>query len=78
MNSWEIKEGQLYKKFVFTDFVSAFNFMSKVGDEAEKMNHHPKWTNVYNVVEIWLCTHDAGNMITEKDKQLAETIDRLF
>jgi 4a-hydroxytetrahydrobiopterin dehydratase len=45
---------------------------------AEKMNHHPKWTNVYNVVEIWLSTHDAGNIITEKDRALALAIDKLL
>lgn len=77
MNNWEIKEGQLNKKFVFKNFVDAFGFMSKVAIEAEKMNHHPKWTNVYNSVELWLCTHDAGNTITEKDNQLASIIDTL-
>ena len=77
MNSWEIKEGQLYKKFVFKNFMDAFDFMSKVAIEAERMNHHPKWTNVYNSVEFWLCTHDAENSITEKDNQLASIIDSL-
>lgn len=77
MNNWEIKEGQLYKKFVFKSFVEAFGFMSKVAIEAEKTNHHPKWTNVYNSVEFWLSTHDAGNTITEKDNQLASIIDSL-
>jgi 4a-hydroxytetrahydrobiopterin dehydratase len=52
--------------------------MTRVAIEAEKMDHHPKWTNVYNKVEIWLITHDAGNIITEKDKKLAALIDGLL
>ena len=51
--------------------------MSKVAIEAEKINHHPKWTNVYSSVEFWLSTHDAGNTITEKDNKLASVIDSL-
>lgn len=51
--------------------------MTRVAIEAEKMNHHPRWTNVYNTVEIWLNTHDAGNIVTEKDHKLSELIDRI-
>lgn len=52
--------------------------MVQVGLIAESMNHHPKWTNVYNMVEIWLSTHDAGNVVTEKDHALAKAIDELI
>ena len=72
---WEEVNSQLYKKFVFKNFIDAFEFMGKVSAIAEKMNHHPKWTNVYNVLEIWLSTHDAGNVVTQKDIALAEAID---
>ena len=74
---WEEKNNQLYKKFEFKNFSEAFGFMTRVAIEAEKMNHHPLWTNVYNRVEFWLCTHDAGDIVTEKDRKLAEKIDTL-
>ena len=51
--------------------------MTRVAIEAEKMDHHPLWTNVWNTVEIWLSTHDAGDVVTEKDQRLAEKIDQL-
>jgi 4a-hydroxytetrahydrobiopterin dehydratase len=75
---WTNDNNVLYKKFEFKNFSEAFAFMTRVAIEAEKMDHHPKWTNVYNKVEIWLTTHDAGNMITEKDKKLAALIDGLL
>lgn len=78
MDTWQVKENSLYRKFEFKDFVHAFSFMAAVALEAEKMQHHPLWTNEYNNVEIWLTTHDAGNKITEKDKTLSEKIDKLF
>ena len=68
---------QLYKKFEFNTFSESFGFMTRVAIEAEKANHHPLWTNVWNKVEIWLSTHDAGNIVTEKDRQLAAAIDAL-
>jgi 4a-hydroxytetrahydrobiopterin dehydratase len=74
---WQEKDNTLYKKFSFGDFSKAFAFMTRVALAAEKMDHHPKWTNVYNQVEIWLSTHDAGDVVTEKDKKLAKTIDSL-
>ncbi|MBV4356468.1 MULTISPECIES: 4a-hydroxytetrahydrobiopterin dehydratase [Pinibacter] len=74
---WEEKDNQLYKKFKFKDFSQAFAFMTRVALEAEKMDHHPLWKNVYNEVEIWLSTHDAGNVVTEKDRKLASKIDAL-
>ena len=72
---WIENNNQLYKKFVFADFSEAFAFMTRVAIEAEKANHHPLWTNVWNTVEIWLTTHDAGNIVTEKDRALAAKID---
>jgi 4a-hydroxytetrahydrobiopterin dehydratase len=75
---WEEKKNQLYRSFEFKDFREAFAFMTKVALVAEKMDHHPNWTNVYNKVEIYLSTHDAGDVITEKDHKLAKAIDGLL
>ena len=75
---WEEKNNTLYKKFEFRDFSEAFAFMTRVALAAEKMDHHPLWTNVYNRVEFWLCTHDAGDIVTEKDHKLAAKIDALI
>lgn len=75
---WTEKEDSLYKKIEFADFSEAFAFMTRVAIVAEKMNHHPKWTNVYNTVEIWLNTHDAGDVVTEKDHKLADKIDKIL
>jgi 4a-hydroxytetrahydrobiopterin dehydratase len=75
---WTEENNALYKKFVFSNFSEAFAFMTRVAIEAEKMDHHPKWQNVYNTVEIWLSTHDAGNVVTEKDNVLASKIDDLI
>ena len=74
---WDKTGNTLYRKFVFADFSEAFSFMTRVALAAEKMNHHPLWTNVYNTVEIWLSTHDAGDIITDKDVILAKKIDAL-
>jgi 4a-hydroxytetrahydrobiopterin dehydratase len=74
---WQEKNNQLYKIFEFQDFSEAFAFMTRVALEAEKQNHHPLWTNVWNRVEIWLSTHDAGDIITEKDRNLALAIDKM-
>jgi 4a-hydroxytetrahydrobiopterin dehydratase len=74
---WQEKEKTLYKKFKFKNFSEAFAFMTRVALEAEKMDHHPTWTNTYDQVEIWLSTHDAGDIVTEKDKKLAGKIDSI-
>jgi 4a-hydroxytetrahydrobiopterin dehydratase len=74
---WLEKDNKLSRTFEFTDFVNAFGFMSKVAIIAEKMGHHPNWSNVYNKVTIELTTHDAGNTITEKDRKLSDAIDQL-
>ena len=75
---WTETDNKLYRKFEFSDFSEAFAFMTRVAIEAEKMNHHPLWRNVWNKVEIWLSTHDAGDIVTEKDRKLAERIDKLL
>lgn len=73
---WGIDQHKLFRHFVFSNFVDAWGFMSQVALLAETMNHHPEWSNVYNRVEIYLTTHDAGG-ITEKDFSLASQIDSL-
>lgn len=79
MNSnWQESGNKLYRKFRFPDFLSAMEFMNKASDPIEKLNHHPEWKNVYNTVEVWLCTHDAGNIVTEKDRKLAGILDEVF
>jgi 4a-hydroxytetrahydrobiopterin dehydratase len=75
---WKEENNMLTRTFEFNNFVDAFAFMTKVAFEAEKMNHHPNWTNVYNQVTITLNTHDAGNTVTEMDYKLADKIDKLF
>ena len=74
---WQEIDQSLYRKYTFKDFSEAFAFMTRVALAAEKMDHHPKWTNVWNTVEIWLSTHDAGNVVTERDRKLAKAIDGL-
>lgn len=75
---WKLKDNSLHKRFEFEDFADAFAFMSAVAVQCEKMQHHPLWTNQYNVVEVWLTTHDAGNKVTDKDRELSEVIDKIY
>lgn len=72
---WKEENNRLTKTFQFSDFKAAFAFMTQVALIAEKMGHHPNWSNVYNTVKIELCTHDAGNVVTNKDRELAAAID---
>lgn len=74
---WSIKAGKLHKAFKFTDFIAAFGFMTQVAMLAERANHHPEWSNVYNNVVINLTTHDAGG-ISKRDFDLAEDIAKLI
>jgi len=74
---WEEKNNTLYRKFQFKNFSEAFAFMTRVALEAEKMDHHPDWSNVYNTVEIRLSTHSAGDVVTDKDRKLAQKIDAM-
>ena len=75
---WQEENDKLTRTFKFADFVEAFGFMSRVAIIAEKMDHHPNWSNVYNTVTIELTTHDAGNTVTDRDRKLAESIDKLL
>lgn len=74
---WEYQEGALHTIFEFEDFKEAFSAMTRIAFEAEKMQHHPEWSNVYNSLEIYLSTHDADG-VTEKDFELAKIIDDLI
>lgn len=74
---WKEENNKLTRTFEFNDFMQAFGFMTQVAILAEKHQHHPEWSNVYNKVTISLTTHDAGSKVTDKDKQLAEAIDEL-
>jgi 4a-hydroxytetrahydrobiopterin dehydratase len=74
---WEEKNNRLIKNFEFKNFTEAFGFMTQVAMVAEKMDHHPFWTNVYNRVSIELSTHDAGDVVTDLDHQLAREIDKI-
>lgn len=75
---WKEEDNQLKRTFEFKDFVEAWGFMNKVALVAEKMNHHPNWSNTYNTVEIALTSHDAGNTVTDRDHKLAKKIDQLL
>lgn len=72
---WKEENNSLKRSFKFKDFTEAFGFMTKVALVAEKMDHHPNWSNVYNTVTIELSTHDAGNTVTDLDRKLAKAID---
>ena len=75
---WNEIENRLSREFVFIDFSEAFGFMSRVALAAEKLDHHPEWSNVYNKVRITLTTHSEGHIVTEKDRELARIINRIF
>jgi len=74
---WIEEDNKLKKTFEFKDFTEAFAFMTRVAFLAEAHEHHPNWSNVYNKVFIELTTHDKGNIVTQKDKELAKAIDKL-
>lgn len=75
---WTEQDNTLYQKFTFKNFPEAFAFMTRVALAAEKMDHHPSWKNTWNTVEISLSTHDAGDIVTGKDRELARKIDGLL
>ena len=75
---WQEVKNRLQATFKFNDFTEAFAFMTEVAFLAEKHHHHPDWSNVWNSVEINLTTHDAGNIVTDKDRVLAEAIDGVY
>lgn len=74
---WSIIGGKLHKTFTFKNFIDAFGFMTRAAIHAEKINHHPEWSNVYNRVAVDLITHESGG-ITELDFQLAKKMDALI
>jgi 4a-hydroxytetrahydrobiopterin dehydratase len=74
---WSFKRDALVKTFEFGTFPEALSYMIRAGFEAEAMNHHPEWTNVYNRIVIRLNTHDAGGKVTEKDVELATRLQKL-
>jgi 4a-hydroxytetrahydrobiopterin dehydratase len=76
--AWTEQNNRLKKTFIFKDFSEAFGFMTRVAIIAEKMNHHPTWTNTWNTVSFELSTHDSGNVVTDRDRKLADAIDKLL
>ncbi len=74
---WSVVGGKLHKEFKFADFTAAFGFMTQVAIEANTMNHHPEWFNVWNKVVIDLVTHEVGNQISELDVRLASKIEHI-
>ena len=78
LNGWSEVSGRdaITRKFTFKNFNEAFGFMSRVALMAEKMDHHPEWSNVYKTVDVTLSTHDAGGL-TELDIKLAEAMDKI-
>ncbi|MDZ4667302.1 MAG: 4a-hydroxytetrahydrobiopterin dehydratase [bacterium] len=74
---WETTNNQLCKTFVFSSFPEAIAWMVKAAFVIEKANHHPNWSNVYNKVMVQLSTHDDGNIITQKDHDLAKALDQI-
>ena len=74
---WQHQRHALEKTFTFRTFPEAFSFMTRVAFEAEEMNHHPEWSNVYNRVTIRLTSHDAGNRVTPRDLELAARIQKI-
>ena len=76
--NWTEKDNKLIGEFVFEDFSQAWAFMTEVAILAERKNHHPDWTNVWNRVVITLTTHDEGDIITEKDRKMADSISKIF
>jgi len=74
---WQTTKHGLYKQFVFHDFHEAWAFMQRVAEAADRVDHHPRWQNEWNIVDIWLNTHEDGMKITDQDRELANTIDTL-
>lgn len=75
---WKLTDGRdaIFKRFVFADFNAAFGFMTQAALVAEKLDHHPEWSNVYKTVEVTLSSHDIGGL-SERDISLAEAMDRI-
>jgi len=78
MQSWVLSDNKLAKTFEFETFEEAIDFMVRASIVISELDHHPEWTNVYNRVMVSLCTHDAGNVVTQKDHDLASALDRVL
>ena len=78
MEDWIVTKTVMKKSFVLNDFKSVIAFVQLIAFEAESMNHHPVIRILYNKIDIELSTHDAGNIVTEKDRKLAAKIDSIF
>jgi 4a-hydroxytetrahydrobiopterin dehydratase len=76
-SGWDVRPDGLYRRFDFKNFAEAWEFMGNVAVLAEQQDHHPDWSNSYNVVEITLCSHDAGRTVTSRDHRLAKAINEL-
>jgi 4a-hydroxytetrahydrobiopterin dehydratase len=76
LSGWRLESGKLHREFRFENFIAAFGFMTRVALVAEKMDHHPEWSNVYNRVKVDLTTHDAGGL-TKLDFELAGEMDAI-
>ena len=75
---WQESDNKLVREFRFKDFQEAFTFMTRVAFLAEKMDHHPNWSNSYNYVRIELFTHDEGDFVSDKDRRLSYAIDEII
>jgi len=78
MSDWIHVNDSLVKEFKFNSFEDAMQFMQNAAIEISRINHHPEWTNVYNRVQVKLTTHDAGNVVTDKDLELSKILDTVF
>lgn len=78
MQSWVLSDNKLTKTFEFKTFEEAIDYMVRASKVISELDHHPEWTNVYSRVMVSLCTHDAGNIVTQKDHDLATTLDRVL
>ncbi len=77
LNGWSVQDGKLAKEYKFGSFAAALGWMVAAGIEADKLDHHPEWKNVYNRVQVHLVTHDLGNQISTLDVALAEKMEKL-
>ena len=77
-NGWDVVDGALHRRLIFADFAAAFAFMTRVAEIAEEHDHHPDWSNSWNVVEISLRSHDVGGVIAERDVRLAQRINEVL
>lgn len=78
MENWKEENNTLHKIYMFSSFEAAMAFMQHASAKISELNHHPEWSNVYNKVSVRLTTHDAGNVITRKDRELASLLDSVF